>query len=64
MLKLGYCLSPLLQFLATRLVATASIYQNLVVCFWFDLCDLVPFSSSTFYFGTDQMGIDWHSFWA
>ena len=52
MWKLGcYLPPPLLKFLATRLVATASICQNLVVCFLFDLCDTVVFSSSRFYFG-------------
>ena len=41
MLILGCGLPPLLKFLATRLVATASIYQNLVffhliyVILWF-----------------------------
>jgi len=57
MLELG-CFPTLLKVLATRLVATASIHQNRVVCFWFDLCDLAVFSSSTFYFGTDQIWID------
>jgi len=33
MLKLGSCLPRLLTFLATRLVATANIYQNLMICF-------------------------------
>jgi len=33
MLKLVHCLTPYENFLVTRLVATASIYQNLVVCF-------------------------------
>ena len=50
----------LLKFLATCLVATASIYQNLVVCFCFDVCDLVVYSSSTFYFGTDQIWVDYY----
>jgi len=47
--------APLINFLAMRLVATASIYQK-ILRFVFDFiyvwsCD---FSGSTFYFGTDQ----------
>jgi len=33
MLKLCCCFPPI-KIVATRLVATASIYQNLVVCFY------------------------------
>ena len=55
--------SPLLKFLAPRQVATASIYQKSCGLFliW-SICGLVVFSSSAFYFGTDEISIDYHNF--
>jgi len=57
--------SPLVKFLALRLVAIASIYQKIASLFliW-SMCGLVVFSSGIFYFGTDQISIDYHNFWA
>jgi len=57
--------SPLLKFLAMRLVATASIDKKIPSLFliW-SMCGLVIFSSSIFYFGTDQISIDYHNFLA
>jgi len=41
------------------------IPKDLVVCFWFDVCVVLCFfCSSTFYFGTDQIWIDYYNFWA
>jgi len=56
---------PPTKFLATGMVATASTYQKLCGLFliW-SMCGLVVFSSNTFYFGTDQIWIDYHNFWA